>query len=124
MIGAEGARGLGDALKTNTTLTVLELESEQQDHKQTQRESKASATAPWFEWADNYIGDEGARGLGEALKTNTTLTILDLGSEQQDHKEAQQEQGKHNGMGVTGQSTRFVLKERVGLAMHSKQTQH
>ena len=44
-IGAEGARGLGDALKTNTTLTVLKLEREQQDHKETQQESKASTAA-------------------------------------------------------------------------------
>ena len=44
-IGAEGARGLGGALKTNTTLTELNLNSEQQDHKETQRVSKANITA-------------------------------------------------------------------------------
>ena len=38
------SRGLGNALKTNTTLTVLDRHSEQQDHKQTQ-ESKASTMA-------------------------------------------------------------------------------
>ena len=27
---------------------------------------------------DNGIGDEGAKGLGEALKLNTTITTLDL----------------------------------------------
>ena len=36
---------MGDALKTNTTLTVLWLGSEQQDHKETQQESKASTMA-------------------------------------------------------------------------------
>ena len=45
--------------------------------------------------ADNKIGVEGARALGDALKTNTTLTQLSLHGEQQDHKETQQ--GKHNG---------------------------
>ena len=44
-IGDEGARGLGDALKTNTTLTKLDLQREQQDHKQTQRESQANTMA-------------------------------------------------------------------------------
>ena len=39
--------------------------------------------------AGNEIGDGGARGLGDALKTNTTLTMLGLQSEQQDHKETQ-----------------------------------
>ena len=39
--------------------------------------------------ADNRIGDEGVRGLGDALKTNTTLIELNLDGEQQDHK-------KHN----------------------------
>jgi hypothetical protein len=28
---------------------------------------------------DNDIGDEGAKGLGEALKLNSTITELDLG---------------------------------------------
>ena len=32
----------------------------------------------------NNIGDEGARLLSEALKTNTTLTTLNLGREQED----------------------------------------
>ena len=33
---------------------------------------------------DNKIGAEGACLLSEALKTNTTLTTLDLGGEQED----------------------------------------
>ena len=43
--------GLGEALKSNTTLTVLEL-------------------------AYSAIGDAGATGLAEALKSNTTLTVF------------------------------------------------
>ena len=35
--------------------------------------------------ADNNIGDEGARALSEALKTNTTLQSLDLCG---DHEES------------------------------------
>ena len=33
---------------------------------------------------DNNIGDEGARLMSEALKTNTTLTTLNLVGEQED----------------------------------------
>ena len=40
--------------------------------------------------AGNEIGDEGARALSDALKTNTTLTKLELRSTQQ------QQQGKVN----------------------------
>ena len=29
-------------------------------------------------WTDNNIGDEGTRMISESLKTNTSLTILDL----------------------------------------------
>ena len=32
----------------------------------------------WIIWTDNKIGDEGARMISESLKTNTTLTNLDL----------------------------------------------
>ena len=52
-IGAEGARALAEALKTNKALTSLDLRR-------------------------NSIGAEGARALAEALKTNSALTSLDL----------------------------------------------
>ena len=52
-IGDQGATGLAEALKVNSTLTVLYL-------------------------SDNRIGDQGATGLAEALKVNSTLTKLDL----------------------------------------------
>ena len=44
--------------------------------------------------AGNEICAEGARGLSDALKTNTTLTELCLWCEQQDHKETQQERAR------------------------------
>ena len=71
----------------------------------------------------NRIGAEGARGLGDALKTNTTLTKLKLTGGQQDHKETQQE-SKESTMarGVTGQATVLVMKEHVHWAMHPRQT--
>ena len=70
------------------------------------------------------IGDEGACALGDALKTNTTLTALDLQGEQQDHKETRQEsKASTMARGVTEQTTRSVMNERVHWVMHSKQTQ-
>ena len=74
--------------------------------------------------AVNEIGVEGARGLGDALKTDTTLTKLDLGSEQTDQGNTAREQGKHNVTRSAGQGMRLVLKEPVYWAMHSRQTQH
>ena len=79
-ITGEGARGLGDALKTNTTLTELGLGCEQQDHMETQREQD-KRHGSWCDWAGNGIGAEDVCGLGDALKTNTTLTKLDLRGE-------------------------------------------
>ena len=32
-------------------------------------------------WTDNNIGDEGARMISESLKTNSTLTELNLGGD-------------------------------------------
>ena len=40
----------------------------------------------WIIWTDNNIGAEGARMISEALKTNTTLTTLDLGSDENEVK--------------------------------------
>ncbi|KAF9201931.1 hypothetical protein BGZ59_002435, partial [Podila verticillata] len=52
-IGANGAQALAEALKTNSTLTTLNLDN-------------------------NLIGDNGAQALAEVLKTNSTLTTLNL----------------------------------------------
>ncbi|AIK95649.1 hypothetical protein [Candidatus Odyssella acanthamoebae] len=58
-IGDTGGTALGEALKTNTTLTFLDLGNK--------------------DWGKNKIGNRGGTALGEALKINTTLTYLDLG---------------------------------------------
>ena len=50
--------------------------------------------------ADNRIGAEGARAVGDALKANTTLTELLLGSEQQDHKQTQESEASAMTRGV------------------------
>ena len=38
-------------------------------------------------WADNGIGVEGAKAISESLKTNTTLTSLNLGGDNNEVKE-------------------------------------
>ncbi|KAF9536772.1 hypothetical protein EC957_009735, partial [Mortierella hygrophila] len=52
-IGSDGAKALAEALKTNSILTTLDL-------------------------GGNSIGSDGAKALAEALKTNSTLTTLNL----------------------------------------------
>ncbi|KAF9551518.1 hypothetical protein EC957_008187 [Mortierella hygrophila] len=52
-IGSDGAKAMAEVLKTNSTLTTLDL-------------------------SNNSIGDDGAKAMAEALKTNSTLTTLDL----------------------------------------------
>ena len=85
-IGDEGARGLSEGLKTNTTLTAQDLRSEQRGTECTRDYNKHDGT--WCDCADNEIAGEGARGLGDALKANTTLTELDLGGELQNQENA------------------------------------
>ena len=81
-IGAEGARALRDALKTNTTLLSLNLPREQKKARKINEFQELTTTKT--KQADNKIGAEGARALSEALKTNTTLQTLNLWGEQED----------------------------------------
>ena len=77
-IGETGVISLIDALKSNTTLTQLSLSC---SHKRNNTRM-ASINNPLFsifiKSTDNYIGDTGATSLSDALKSNTTLTELDL----------------------------------------------
>ena len=36
----------------------------------------------WIIWTDNNIGESGARMISKSLKTNTTLTVLNLGCDE------------------------------------------
>ena len=53
IIGAEGGKAIGEALKVNNSLTQIYLD-------------------------DNNIGVEGVKAIGEALKVNTSLTSIYL----------------------------------------------
>ena len=75
-IRVTGARMISELLKTNTTLTKLNLTSD-----------KNIIYFIYKEWNDmictaNNIGESGARMISESLKTNTTLTELNLSSDE------------------------------------------
>ena len=79
-LGDEGAKSLGDALKLNTALAKLNLRCEYKRNI-----PMTSINKPLFSVlikpTVNHIGDTGATSLGEALKSNTTLTELNLWGE-------------------------------------------
>ena len=75
-IGEKGTKPLSDALKSNTTLKILNL----------RREFKRNNTQITYnklffihiKSTENFIRERGAESLGDALKTNTTLAVLDM----------------------------------------------
>ena len=64
-----------EALKVNTTITELNLESEKEENMEKEKINEERSTG-------NNFGDEGAKSLSETLKSNTTLTSLDLKSDE------------------------------------------
>ena len=83
-IGDIGAKSLSDALKTNTTLIGLNLscEHKRKEKKKTQIGTiNNSLSSVFIQSSDNELGDTGATSLIDALKSNTTLTQLDLEGE-------------------------------------------
>ena len=71
----KGASKISEVLKTNTTLTELDM-SRKEIIKVGFMEKKNTDN-----WIDNLIGGEGFKGVSEALKINTTLTALIMESE-------------------------------------------
>ena len=81
-IGERGATSLSEVLKSNTTLTQLYLGGE--DKRKNTHKRNPSAIDSFlflFTTTGNHIGDTGAASFSEALKSNTTLTKLDLSGE-------------------------------------------
>ena len=73
---------MSEALKSNTTLTKLNLGCEDKRKKTHKRHpSTIHSFSILITSIVNNIGDAGASSLSEALKSNTTLTELDLRSE-------------------------------------------
>ena len=66
-MGDKGVTAIADMLKTNSTLTTINLNCEFWNH---------SLTYPV-----NQIGDEGSTAIADMLKTNSTLTSIHLRGE-------------------------------------------
>ena len=71
---------MGEALKSNTTLTELNLDSKTKERRHKTFINNSPFSVLFIQKA-NYIGETGATSLSEALKSNTTLKRLNLGSE-------------------------------------------
>ena len=79
MIGDTGAASLSEALKSNTTLTKLNVISEDKRKKTHKRHPSTIHFFPiLFTLTDIGIEYRGATSLSESLKSNTTLAQLDL----------------------------------------------
>ena len=78
-IGYIGATSLSDALKSNTTLTQLNLWCKHKKRNSTQIASiDKSLFSIIIKSTGNKIGERGAKTMSDALKSNTTLTKLNL----------------------------------------------
>ena len=78
-----GAMILSEGLKRNTTLTELGMDSNEKTRIFNWME-KSWKRIYWIQ-KDNNIGDEGAKMISEALKSNSTLTALILTSNEKDN---------------------------------------
>ena len=73
---------MSESLKSNTTLTKLNLRSEDKRKKTHKRHPSTNHSFLFLITStDNDIGERGATSLSESLKSNTTLTELNLWSE-------------------------------------------
>ena len=77
-IGERGATSLSEALKSNTTLTELYLNGEDKRKAHKRQTSTTHSFSFIITSTGNKIGDRGATSLSESLKSNTTLTALNL----------------------------------------------
>ncbi|KAF9536888.1 hypothetical protein EC957_009435 [Mortierella hygrophila] len=80
-LGRKGLRRLAETLKTDSTLTALDLKSNKIGDNGAvalPEALKANSALTTLNLGANSIGSDGAVALAEALKTNSTLTALDL----------------------------------------------
>ena len=81
-IGETGAKSLSESLKSNTTLTKLDLRGKDKRNKTQKRHPSTIHSFLFLNTStDNEIGDTGVKSLSESLKSNTTLTKLNLRGE-------------------------------------------
>nr|WP_253308493.1 tetratricopeptide repeat protein [Rickettsia endosymbiont of Ceutorhynchus assimilis] len=80
-IGDEGAKAIGEGLKTNNTITLLNLQNNQigaEGAKALAEAIKINKSITQLDLHNNQIGDEGAKAIVEGLKTNNSITWLYL----------------------------------------------
>ena len=80
-IGDTGATSLSDALRLNTTLTQLDLSCEDKRNNTQMTPINNPLFFILIKSTGSDIGDKGATSFSDALKSNTTLTVLFLNSE-------------------------------------------
>ncbi|KAF9083380.1 hypothetical protein BGX29_003197, partial [Mortierella sp. GBA35] len=79
--GAKEVEPLAEALKTNSTLTTLDLQYSKIGSHEAQimaEALKTNSTLTTLDLTHNKVGSNGTQALSEALKTNLTLTTLNL----------------------------------------------
>ena len=69
---------LSEALKTNTTLTKLNLYGERKRNKHHEIHQQFTLFSILVKSTGSSIGETGAKSLSDALKSNSTLMVLDL----------------------------------------------
>ena len=77
---------MSEALKSNTTLTELYLNGEDKRKAHKRQTSTMNSFSFIITSTGNKIGDRGATSLSESLKSNTTLTALNLSCEDKRQK--------------------------------------
>ena len=80
-IGKIGTTSLSEALKSNTTLTELNLSCEHKRNNTQMISTKTNNSFIIIQSTENNIKEEGTAALSDVLKSNTTLIQLDLNRE-------------------------------------------
>ena len=89
-IRERGTTSLSEALKSNTTLAQLYLSCEDKKKEDTQKTFINNSLFSFLSTStDNGIGDTGATALSEGLKSNTTLSKLDLSGQDKKKEDTQ-----------------------------------
>ena len=107
----KGITSLNESLKSNTTLTELNLSGEGKRKKTRKRHPKTIHSAFLFASTGNEIGDTGAASLSEALKSNTTLTKLDLSGEDKRKKTHKTHSSTNKSSSITYLSTENGIRD-------------
>ena len=105
-----GATSLSESLKSNTTLAKLNLCGGYK-RRHTNGIHQQLTLSFLFTSTDNKIGDMGAKSLSESLKSNTSLTKLNLESEDKRKKKDTQMKSTNKIPFLTSQQATRLEKE-------------